>query len=359
MNTTQLQPLAWPVAWAYATGVPPSKAQIKTHCSDFLVTENLGYEPCGEGEHVYLDITKTATNTDFLARRIAKFAGVPVRQVNYSGLKDRQGVTRQWFGVHLPGKAAVVDPHWQLLQSCKLHLHQAVRHQRKLKTGVHQGNFFAIRLRNITPSDGLEKKLSMIAQQGAPNYFGDQRFGRQGGNLGLAWSMMQGRPIKDRFKRGMALSSIRSYLFNQLLSKRVGDGSWLKAAVGECCMFSDGFSQFEACALSDLNSVQQRINSGDLAPTGVMAGRVGSLAATPASLYERHILAPWQPWIEALVEQDMTAQRRSLRLWPKEFTWRWCEEDVLELNFHLMRGSYATALIRELVQAQQPAYNPS
>jgi len=167
-------------------------------------------------------------------------------------------------------------------------------------------------------------------------------------------SMMQGKRIKDRFKRGMALSSTRSYLFNQLLSERVSDESWLKASVGERCMFSDGFSQFDAVALSDLESVQQRINSGDLAPTGVMAGRAGNPPPTPASIYEANVLAPWQPWIDALIEQDMTAQRRSLRLWPKDFTWRWCENNILELNFHLMRGSYATALIRELAQAQTP-----
>ena len=354
MNATLLQPLKWPVEWAYASDIPNSKAHLKIHCSDFLVTEDLGYEPCGEGEHVYLDITKTDTNTDFLARNIAKFAGVPVRQVNYAGLKDRRGVTRQWFGVHLPGKSEVVDPDWQSLQSSQLHLHQVIRHQRKLKTGVHQGNFFAIRLRDITQSEALEKKLEFISQQGAPNYFGDQRFGRQGGNLALALSMIQGKRIKDRFKRGMALSSIRSYLFNQLLSERVSDGSWLKASVGERCMFSDGFSQFDAVSLSDLASVQQRIDRGDWAPTGPMVGRVGCPALTPASLYEAKILAPWQPWIDALIEQDMTAQRRSLRLWPKDFTWRWCEKNVLELNFHLMRGSYATALIRELAQAQTP-----
>ena len=85
-----------------------------------------------------------------------------------------------------------------------------------------------------------------------------------------------------------------------------------------------------------------------------MAGRAGNPPPTPASIYEANVLAPWQPWIDALIEQDMTAQRRSLRLWPKDFTWRWCENNILELNFHLMRGSYATALIRELAQAQTP-----
>ena len=354
MSATELQPLKWPVEWAYASGVPESKAQIKSQCSDFLVTEDLGYQPCGEGEHVYLDITKTDTNTDFLARHIAKIAGVAVRQVSYSGLKDRRGVTRQWFGVHLPGKAEVVDPDWQQLQSAEVQLHQTVRHLRKLKTGVHQGNVFTIRLRNISISEALEQKLSIIAQQGAPNYFGDQRFGRQGGNLGLALSMMQGKRIKDRFKRGMALSSVRSYLFNQLLSTRVDDGSWLKAAVGERCMFSDGFSQFDASAATDLDDVQQRILSGDLAPTGPLVGRVGNSLVTPASVYEEQILDPWRPWIEALVAQDVTAHRRSMRLWPKDFSWHWCEGDVLELNFHLMRGSYATALVREIAQVQQP-----
>lgn len=355
MNSVELQPLKWPIEWAYAADMPEAKAQIKTNFSDFLVTEDLGYQPCGEGEHVYLDITKTDTNTDFLARHIAKLAGVPAKQVNYSGLKDRRGVTRQWFGVHLPGKSEAVDPDWQQLQSPEVHLHQAVRHLRKLKTGVHQGNFFALRLRNITPSDALERRLGIIAEQGAPNYFGDQRFGRQGGNLSLALSMMQGKRIKDRFKRGMALSSVRSYLFNQLLSARVGDGSWLQAAVGERCMFSDGFSQFDALATLDLVDVQRRIDVGDLAPTGVLAGRAVSPLATPSSLYEERILAPWQPWVSALVAQDLTAHRRSLRLWAKDFNWRWCEDNVLELKFHLMRGSYATALVREIAQVEQPS----
>ena len=354
MSSSALQPLNWPVKWAYASGEPESEGHIKSQCSDFLVTEDLGYAPCGEGEHVYLDITKTDTNTDFLARHIAKVAGVPVRQVSYSGLKDRRGVTRQWFGVHLPGKAEAVDPDWQQLQTPEVNLHQAVRHLRKLKTGVHQGNVFSIRLRNIKATEALEQKLFIISQQGAPNYFGDQRFGRQGGNLGLALSMLQGKRIKDRFKRGLALSSVRSYLFNQLLSARVHDGTWLTAAVGERCMFSDGFSQFDACAESDLAEVQRRIDTGDLAPTGPLAGRVGGSMINPANVYEEQILNPWQPWIQALVAQDMNAQRRNLRLWPKDFTWRWCEGDILELKFHLMRGSYATALVREMALVQQP-----
>lgn len=355
MSPSPLIALPWPRVWAHANSVPHTTADLKTHCADFLVTEDLGYEPCGEGEHVYLDITKTDTNTDFLARAIAKLAGVPARAVNYSGLKDRRGITRQWFGVHLPGKAVDVDPDWQLLQSPEVHLHQAIRHQRKLKTGVHQGNFFSIRLRNIKPSPEIEQRLVQIAEQGAPNYFGDQRFGHNGGNLTLALSMLQGKRIKDRFKRGMALSSVRSYLFNRVLSQRIEDGSWLGAMVGDRCMFSDGFSQFNAAAEGqDMAEVQRRIDIGDLAPTGPMAGRTGNPELTPALAYENAILEPWQPWIDALVAQDLTAQRRSLRLWPKDFTWRWCDGDVLELDFHLMRGSYATALIREITQVAQP-----
>ncbi|MDC9719793.1 MAG: tRNA pseudouridine(13) synthase TruD [Gammaproteobacteria bacterium] len=353
MSSILLTPLNWPVAWAYASGEPQQSAHIKTHSSDFMVTEDLGYEPCGEGEHVYLDITKTDTNTDFLARNIAKLAGVPARQVNYSGLKDRRGITRQWFGVHLPGKAEVVDPDWQQLQSAQVHLHQVVRHQRKLKTGVHQGNYFALKLRNMVPNEALEQSLADVAQYGAPNYFGDQRFGHHGGNLRLALSMLQGKRVKDRFKRGMALSSARSYIFNQVLSARLQDNSWLQATVGERCMFSDGFSQFHADQASELSSVQQRIDTGDVAPTGPMVGRVGDFPVTPASIYESQLLEPWQPWIDALVEQDVSAQRRSLRLWPKDFSWRW-NDSVLELNFHLMRGSYATALVRQIANAEQP-----
>ena len=348
-----LEPLLWPVNWSYALGIPSACADIKTHFEDFIVTEDLGFQPCGEGEHVYLDITKTDINTDFLARSIAKFAGVPIKQVTYSGLKDRRGITRQWFGVHLPGLAASVDPDWPLLQSQNVQLHQVIRHQRKLKTGVHQGNFFTLRLRNIKASEELETRLVNIKQQGAPNYFGGQRFGRGGSNLNLALQLGQGKRIKDRFKRGMALSSIRSYLFNQLLSARVSQGTWLEPMMGERCMFSDGFSQFNALEETELEAVQQRIVEGDLAPTGMMPGRLGEVVDSKASRYEASILEPWQPWIQVLGDHGLSAQRRSLRLWPKDFGWRWCEHDVLELKFHLMRGSYATALVRELAKVQQ------
>ena len=99
--------------WARAHGSPLFAATIRTTASDFEVTEELGFELDGAGEHDYLYVEKTGTNTEWLSRQLAKFAAVPAKDVGYSGLKDRHAVTRQWFSVprwHAPDKTQMT-PH--------------------------------------------------------------------------------------------------------------------------------------------------------------------------------------------------------------------------------------------------------
>ncbi|MDP6968928.1 MAG: tRNA pseudouridine(13) synthase TruD [Gammaproteobacteria bacterium] len=347
---TQLAALAWPAAWHYAMGEPTQTAVFKQHWQDFQVFEQLGFVPSGAGEHVYLDITKIDTNTDYLARQLAKHANVPSRQVTYSGLKDRHGVTRQWFAVHMPGKAAL-EPDWHLLASPKIHVHTVTRHHKKLRIGTHESNHFVVRLGEVAASDKLEQRLHIIGQQGVPNYFGEQRFGQQGSNLTMAARLLSGERIKDRFQQGMAMSAARSYMFNQLLSERVAKGNWLTAMAGDFYIPSDGYNPFKAAA--DVQ-IQAAIEAGEICPTGWLAGSSGRGQSSYPTPLEQHCLQGYGDWLEGLAKLRLQADRRALRLLPMDWQWQWLDNRVLELRFALLRGAYATSVLRELVCTLNP-----
>ena len=135
--------------WHYLHGTPITAGQLKAHPQDFVVREILGYEPCGEGEHIYLWCRKTGLNTAYIAEQIAKFCQLPLRAITYAGRKDKHAVTEQWFGVHQPGKKQF---DWSALQLDGLEILHSQRHNKKLRTGVLKGNRFELLLRNVSES---------------------------------------------------------------------------------------------------------------------------------------------------------------------------------------------------------------
>jgi len=221
--------------WPRALGTPEASAQVRACPEDFRVDELRDGEPDGEGEHLLLHIRKRNRNTDEVARALARCAGVRARDVSYCGLKDRVAVTTQWFSVWLPGKS---DPDWSPILSEDLELLSQVRTRRKLQRGGLRGNQFTLVLREVQGDRAaLEERLATVVEHGVPNYFGEQRFGREGSNLAAAEAMFGGRRVKDHHRRGLYLSAARSLLFNEVLAARVAGHcrarpcSWPAAAV--------------------------------------------------------------------------------------------------------------------------------
>ena len=89
----------WPRAWGATAG----SALLRCYPEDFRVSEELGFELSGAGEHAFLYLQKRQLNTLEVVRRLSARAGVPARQIGFSGLKDRNAVTRQWFSIGLAG----------------------------------------------------------------------------------------------------------------------------------------------------------------------------------------------------------------------------------------------------------------
>ncbi|AMK77948.1 MULTISPECIES: tRNA pseudouridine(13) synthase TruD [Methylomonas] len=329
--------------WPYACGGPSGTGDIKTEPEDFVVEEILSFEPEGSGEHIFLYIEKIGENTEYVARQLARHAGVRQRDVSYAGLKDRHGRTRQWFSVWLPGKE---DPNWNGFETDQLKILQTVRHARKLKRGVLAGNRFTLLIRNWTGDRELaERQLQQIRNQGFPNYFGPQRFGHHGQNINRALAMFTGAKVK-REQRSLYLSAARSYLFNLILARRVEQTNWQRAINGDVFKL-DGSN---SCFAGDSNdvSLSARVEQGDIHPTGIMWGRGGKVATAEAGAIENAVIAANASIADGLIAFDLEADRRALRVLPQDLDWQWLDNQ-LKLSFSLPAGSYATALLREII----------
>lgn len=333
----------------FAHGGPVLRGRLRATAEDFLVEEDLGYGASGDGEHAFLTVRKCERNTQDVARALARLAGVPQVAVGYAGLKDRNAVTTQSFTVQLPGRDA---PDWSQLEDDSLQIIDRGRHNRKIRRGSLRGNRFVIRVGAIQGDRGqAERVLKQIAAGGVPNYFGSQRFGHEGQNLIRVGELFAGRGRRpNRDQKSLLLSAARSQLFNRVLQARVADGSWERALDGDVMSLSGSQRQFMHDP--DDPTIATRLAQMDLHPTGPLCGR-SSRALQPAALaaqVEDEALADWSDWIGALQRFGLDADRRALRLIVDGLAWEW-QDDALVLRFGLVSGAYATAVLRELVDA--------
>jgi tRNA pseudouridine13 synthase len=335
---------AWrelPTAW----GGPLSPASFRLQPEDFQVFEVPLVAPSGEGEHCWLHVRKRNSNTQWVARQLARFAEVSASAVSYAGLKDRKAVTEQWFSVQLPGRP---DPDWKSLRHEDFEILRADRHQRKLKTGALRGNRFRLRIHNVSASaDGVDQRLRQLACGGFPNYFGLQRFGHGAGNLAEAEKLFtRPRSRLPRHKRGLYLSAARSALFNQLLAARVADGCWNTAMPGDALQLEGKSACFVAEAIDA--QINHRLEALEVHPTGPLCGDGEALVSGQAAQYEARQLQAYAAWIDGLQRFRVAAARRALRILPGDLQWLSDSDGSWVLEFFLAAGCYATSLLREV-----------
>jgi tRNA pseudouridine13 synthase len=304
--------------WARALGPPLFTGRIRCSPQDFVVTELLEIEFSNDGEHDWLWIEKTGANTAWVAGQLARHAGLKERDVGYAGLKDRHAVTRQWFSVRRPSGEGT---DWDVFEAEGVVVLEQHRHQRKLKRGAHKGNAFRIAVRSAdvdTHRDALTERLQAIDEQGVPNYFGEQRFGRDGANIELGRSVVAGRRV-SRHKRSIGISALRSLEFNNELSARIEAGTWNKLISGDKANLEGSRSIFDIDEPTP--ELEQRCAEMDIHPTGTLPG-----------------------FENLRVELGY----RPLRMRVSNLDWE-IDKDALWLEFSLGRGSYATAVLREIV----------
>ena len=322
------------------------RARLRASPEDFAVDEELGFAAAGEGAHFLLRVRKRGANTGWVARELARHAGVRPFDVGYAGMKDRNAVTTQWFSVPRARRSgdewlAASGEGWQVLE--------AHAHTRKLPRGALAGNRFRIVLREfVGDRAALETRLARIVHEGVPNYFGPQRFGRELSNLAI----MEGR-APPRGEESFAWSAARSLVFNAVLARRIHDGSWNRLSVGERANLDGRNSTFVVEHLD--SEIEQRLATFDIHPTGPLIGNGDRGVEGPLADLERAVAAEFPALVDSLQTAGLEAARRPLRVAVRELEWQWLADDACVLQFRLRAGSFATAVVRELVALDDAA----
>ncbi len=325
--------------------MPPRNAEIKRTPDEFQVTELLQPSFDDDGEHAWLWVEKTGANTEWVARQLARFAGVGSRDVGYAGLKDRHARTWQWFSVRAPR-----DLDWGSAAIEGVRVLECRRQRRKLRRGAHRGNRFRI----VVHMHGtgvarreLDDRLLLVRRTGVPNYFGEQRFGHDGANLQLAEDWCNGARL-PRQKRGIAISAARAAIFNAILDRRVADASWNRIVDGERANLDGSGSVFSVERADD--ELQRRCDDFDIHPTGTLWGHDAPLTGGTLAELERHAAARHESLAKALEAGGVDAASRALRLAVRGLEWS-LRDSALTLEFELAKGGYATTVIDQLFRS--------
>ena len=342
-------------AYAYAHGEAIGHGLLKVNPGDFKVTEKLGFDLSGEGEHTYLYIEKVGINSEWLARQLARFAGVGAGDVGFAGLKDRQAITRQWFSIWLPGKP---DPDWQQFAASldePVRVLEVNRHSRKLKRGGLAGNDFDILIRDANIDNSLlHARIEQINLYGVPNYFGPQRFGHNGDNISHCLAMFEKQRKFKRQQKSIYLSAARSFIFNEILSRRVQAGTWRNMLQGDIAKLDGSNSFFHVNAVDQ--QIEQRTLEMDIHPSAILWGKGRRQATGVAQQLENQTQQAWPLLCNGLEQFGVDIDYRNLRVAVINLVVSHYGNE-LSLQFFLQKGAYATSVLREIV-ALSPLNEP-
>ncbi len=399
----------WPYLTKELPGVP---GLVKARPEDFIVEEIPVYEPCGQGDHTYFLIEKAGITTLELIRRLGRALGRRERDFGYAGLKDSQAVTRQVVSLeHVdPEQIKTLDvPNVKILwvnqHSNKIKLGHLAGNKFLIK----------IREFSADHLDLAKQCLDILTKRGIPNYFGPQRFGMRGDSWILGQALLRndikafldqfcGRPLPtdrdqvrkarelydkghyelsaqiwpgffrdakracgllaakpdnhlrafnsvDRKLKKLFVSAYQSYLFNQVLARRIDTLDHLE--IGDLASKEDTGGTF---LVEDVAVEQPRCDRFEISPTGPI---FGYRMMTPQGLegnIENEIMDTEKITLEDFKNQEefkLKGTRRPFRVRminPEIQTGADDAGDFLQLRLDLPSGSYATAVLRELMK---------
>jgi tRNA pseudouridine13 synthase len=337
-----------PLPWI-TEGIDGTGGNSKVRAEDFVVDEISAYSPEEHGDFLFLRVEKQSLSSEQLVSILAKCLKTAHQDVGVAGMKDRQAVTRQMISVPARCLPLVESFTHELIRILEIH-----RHPHKLRTGHLKGNRFSVLIRDV--HSDAETRSQAIAQTlqrtGVPNFFGDQRFGRDAETLKLGLDLLSGAKHPDNIPRArrkfllrLALSAVQSALFNRAVAERMQENLLQQVCAGDVMQVvaSGGpFVVLEPAREQPRFDAREIVISGPIfgpkmkQPAGEIAVREARLlqaAGIPPSAFERYAnLTP--------------GTRRPYLIWPDDLRMA-SEPEGLRLEFTLPSGSYATVVLRE------------
>jgi tRNA pseudouridine13 synthase len=390
----------------FTTSEPGIGGQLKVEPEDFFVEEIPLYLPSGEGQHVYVEIEKRGLSTHAAINKIARELKISSSAIGYAGLKDAHAITRQTLSISNVAPQAVETLAIPNIRILKVNLHR-----NKLKIGHLAGNRFVIRVRQVS-LDALpivHKVLSILQEKGAPNFFGEQRFGNRSNTHHLGEMLVRGdaaefvaeylgRPqphesadiqaarqlvdegrwtealaqwpnrfsserrvlsaiVKadgqaevapktlDRKFKSLFVSAFQSELFNQLLAQRIDTLDRLEA--GDVAYIHRKGAAF---IVKDAILEQPRADRFEISPSGPLFGPQTLMAEGGPGRQERALLTERGLTLDDFKVPGLKIRgaRRPYRCKIEQATAWW--EDGLMLSFELEPGTYATMVMAEIMK---------
>ena len=320
--------------------------ELKQQPQDFIVEEIPAYEPCGEGEHLFLWIEKTNVDHISLMKHLADTLNIGLHDIGIAGRKDRVAITRQFVSVPATCSALVAA-----VDRDRIRVLSATQHRNKLRTGHLQGNRFDILIRN--PIDSVESIArdweERTSRFGFPNYFGIQRFGANANSVVEGLALLSGKRSRtNRQQKKFLISAVQSMLFNQVLGDRIASGQTDSVSLGDVMQVRESGGLF---VVEDIERETCRQTNREIVATGPMYGPKMRTSVGEVAGREDEVLQRWNLTVTdfARFKKVASGTRRALLEWPNELELME-ESNGLRLRFCLNSGVYATTMLRELMK---------
>jgi tRNA pseudouridine13 synthase len=348
--------------------LPGTGGRLRTTPAHFLVEEIALYTPQGNGQHLYVNLTKVGVTTKEVQEQLARLFGLRPSEVSYAGMKDKHARTTQTFSLnvgHQPPDTVeqfVAGSIQRIRDHLNLEVHWANLHRNKLRLGHLLGNRFVITITNLDVglAESVARAQAIIdemARVGVPNFFGPQRFGATGSNVRQGMAMLLGERQKAaRWLRRLLATTYQSYLCNRYLARRLEMGAFSHLLEGDVAKKHATGGMF---AVTDVEVEQPRYAAQEISFTAPMYGPKMWAATGEAAALEAEILAQSQVKMEHFDAAGVEGTRRMGRLLLPDCTVEANEQlQGVTISFSLPKGAFATTILREVMkvdEAQLPA----
>lgn len=330
----------------------------------FVVEEIPLYPFCGSGEHLILKVRKKNLSTPELLNIFSKNIGVKRAEIGYAGLKDKSALTIQYISIHKK-----FAPQIERFSNENIKILDSAIHSNKLKLGHLAGNKFYICVKKVDSINALKIKqvCAILAESGIPNYFGVQRFGKNGDNFLQGKALLGGKlKVRDKKIAKFLISAYQSHLFNAWLKARIEFCQILRFSP-ECAQKRYQIPQDEIKALqkqahffkilrgdvvseipaSKLFYAESPLDSATLfsakklAPTGILYGKKAMRAKDLALKFE-------SKFYDEILDGEI-GDRRTAWVFPQNLQFIYKQEIAQgEFHFTLPKGAYATIFLEIL-----------